>query len=217
MDLKLVIFDMDGLIFDSEKVYFKANQMAANELKIAFSFAYYRQFVGTGTKRMVDQMTKDYGSRQLAEKFIKISHQNVFKIVKETGLPLKKGFLQLTAYLKAHQIKQVLASSSDRPAIKLFLESADLQQNFDQIVSGEDVSEAKPAPDIFEKAWQKAGSPQKSQCLVLEDSINGIKAAANAQLPAIMVPDLLAPTPEMQQKAIAILPDLNAVCQFIQK
>ena len=217
MDLKLVIFDMDGLIFDSEKVYFKANQMAANELQIAFSFAYYRQFVGAGTKRMIEQMTKDYGSRQLAEKFIKVSHQNVFKIVKETGLPLKKGFLPLTAYLKAHQIKQVLASSSDRPAIKLFLESADLQQNFDQIVSGEDVSKAKPAPDIFAKAWQKAGSPQKSQCLVLEDSINGIKAAANAQLPAIMVPDLLAPTPEMRQKAVAILPDLNAVCQFIQK
>jgi HAD superfamily hydrolase (TIGR01509 family) len=217
MDLKLVIFDMDGLIFDSEKVYFKANQMAAKELKVAFSFAYYRQFVGAGTKRMIDQLAKDYGSRQLAETFIKISHQNVFKIVQKDGLPLKKGFLQLTAFLKAHQIKQVLASSSDRPAIKLFLQSADLLQNFDQIVSGEDVTEAKPAPAIFEKAWKKAGAPRKVQCLVLEDSINGIRAADNAQLPAIMVPDLLAPTPEMKQKAIAILPDLNAVCQFIQK
>ncbi len=216
LKLKLVIFDMDGLVFDSERVYFKGNQLAAKELGMDFSFAYYRQYIGSGTKRMIDKMTRDYGNRQLIEKFIELSHQNVFKMIKQNGLPLKKGFRELSQYLRNQGIMQVLASSNDRQAIELFLHSSNLDNNFAHLISGEDVKNSKPAPDIFRKAWEIAGSPARKQVLVLEDSVNGIKAAHHAQLPAIMVPDLLRPTNETQKLARAILPDLSAVCAYIK-
>jgi beta-phosphoglucomutase-like phosphatase (HAD superfamily) len=88
---------------------------------------------------------------------------------------------------------------------------------FDQITSGDDVVNAKPAPDIFEKAWQQAGAPAKKAALVLEDSVNGILAANQAEIPGIMIPDLIEPTPQIAAKATAVLPNLAAVRDFIQK
>ncbi|MFT9049746.1 HAD family hydrolase [Liquorilactobacillus nagelii] len=217
MDLKLMIFDMDGLVFDSEKVYFQSNSRAAKQLGMDFSLAYYRQYIGAGNGLMLRRMSRDYGSRSLIEKFIDLSHQYVKEEVVAHGLPLKKGFAELSQFLRQHQIKQVLASSNDREAIDFFLDHSNMHGVFDQITSGDDVVNAKPAPDIFEKAWQQAGAPAKKAALVLEDSVNGILAANQAEIPGIMIPDLIEPTPQIAAKVTAVLPNLAAVRDFIQK
>ena len=79
MSVKLVIFDMDGVVIDSEKVYFRSNQLAAEELGIkGFTMEYYRQFVGAGTEHMIEKMTEDYGDRDLVERFVRLSMDKVY-------------------------------------------------------------------------------------------------------------------------------------------
>ncbi|KRL00092.1 HAD family hydrolase [Liquorilactobacillus capillatus] len=216
MNLDLVIFDMDGLVVDSEKVYFKANMLAAEALKMPYSFEYYRQYIGAGTEEMLKKMSRDYGSKQLVDEFIQLSQENVYHLVEEDGMPLKKGFRELSRYLKDNNINKALASSNNKKAIDYFLGKADLQTQFDYIVSTDDVAHAKPAPDIFNQAWAAAAKPAKQRTLVLEDSINGINAAINANIPAIMVPDLIKPSKQFRHKPLAILDDLAAVRSFIR-
>ncbi len=98
MDLKLVIFDMDGVVFDSEKVYFEANKLAAEKLQMPnYTLKYYKQFIGAGTEPMLAQMAKDYGSRELVDRFYRMSMDNVYPIVEAGKLELKPGFKELTA------------------------------------------------------------------------------------------------------------------------
>lgn len=216
MNLDLVIFDMDGLVFDSEKVYFEANKLAAEALKMPYSFEYYRQYIGAGTEEMLKKMSHDYGSQELVDEFIKLSRENVYSLVEQNGLPLKRGFMELSRYLHDSHINKALASSNNKSAIDYFLSKSNLQSQFDFIVSTDDVAHAKPAPDIFNKAWSVADEPDKKKTLVLEDSINGINAAASADIPAIMIPDLIDPPKKFRKKPLAVLDDLAKVRTFIQ-
>ena len=115
MSVKLVIFDMDGVVIDSEKVYFRSNQLAAEELGIkGFTMEYYRQFVGAGTEHMIEKMTEDYGDRDLVERFVRLSMDKVYPVVEAGELELRPGFTELSAYLRESGIPFTLASSNYR-------------------------------------------------------------------------------------------------------
>ncbi|KRL84168.1 HAD family hydrolase [Ligilactobacillus apodemi] len=218
MKVKLVIFDMDGVVFDSEKVYFEANKMAADQLGMKnYTLEYYQQFIGAGTEPMLAQMAKDYGSRELVDRFYAMSMENVYPIVEAGKLALKPGFKELTAYLDEQNIPYVIASSNFRKDIEYYLEETGISGKFAHIVSADDVTHAKPSPEIFNKAWQKMGNVAKEESLVIEDSINGVKAANNADIPVIMVPDIIQPTEYEKEHTLAILPNLVAVKEFIAK
>ena len=93
MDLKLVIFDMDGVVFDSEKVYFEANRLAAEKLQMPnYTLEYYKQFIGAGTEPMLAQMAKDYGSRELVDRFYQMSMDNVYPIGRSWKIRIKTRF-----------------------------------------------------------------------------------------------------------------------------
>lgn len=218
MDLKLVIFDMDGVVFDSEKVYFEANKLAAEKLQMPnYTLKYYKQFIGAGTEPMLAQMAKDYGSRELVDRFYQLSMDNVYPIVEAGKLELKPGFKELTAYLDEQNIPYVIASSNFKKDIEYYLEKTNISGRFAHIVSADDVTHAKPSPEIFEKAWKKAGCPAKNETLIIEDSLNGVKAANNAEIPVVMVPDIILPTVYEKEHTVAILPDLVAVRDLIKK
>ncbi|WP_178198188.1 HAD family phosphatase [Ligilactobacillus sp. Marseille-Q7487] len=217
MDVELVIFDMDGVIFDSEKVYFKSNSIAAEQLGMDYSFEYYRQFIGGGNEAMFEQMVKDYGDRDLISKFFEISFANIYPVVDQGELKLKPGFLELTKYLDEQKIAYTLASSNDKDKIEYFLEKTGLEHNFQHIICADDVHEAKPDPEVFNVAWAKSGAPDKQKTIIIEDSVNGIKAANNAEIPVIMVPDYLQPGEYERQHTLAILDDLHQVKDFIVK
>lgn len=219
MDLELVIFDMDGVIFDSEKVYYHANKLAAEQLNMDYSLDYYKQFIGAGTEPMKEQMIKDYGNnRALIENFLKLSGQYVHPLVKRGELLVKPGFIELTNYLTARQIPYVVASSNYRSEIEFFLDHTPVDKTgFKEIISAEDVHETKPAPEIFLTAFKKGGAKDKTKTLIIEDSANGILAATRAEIPVIMVPDVILPTPTQAKQTLAILDDLHAVRSFITK
>lgn len=212
MELELVLFDMDGLVFDSEKVYFEANQLAAKELGMNnFTFEYYQQYIGAGDDAMIAGMVRDYGNKELIDKFMQRSRELVYPLVKQGELKVKLGFEELVDYFRKRKVKLYLASSNSLREIKFFLENTGLINIFDGIVSADNVSKAKPAPDIFLEAWKQAGCPPKEKVLVLEDSINGIKAANRAGFSVVMVPDCIEPNEYARKNTLAIVKNLAEV------
>lgn len=215
MKPELVIFDMDGVVFDSEKVYYTANKMAADELGIKYSMDYYRRFIGAGNEQMMTAMTEDLGDASLVRKFMERSFSLINPLVMEGKLELKKGFLELTSFLQASRTPYVLASSNDRKQIDFYLRTLKMDLGFNLIISADDVDQAKPSPEIFNQAWQKAGHPVKEKTLVIEDSHNGILAANRAQIPVAMVPDLIQPTDYDIQNTFGVFHDLNELTNFL--
>ena len=131
-------------------------------------------------------------------------------------LPLKPGAAEILARLRAQDAAIGLASSTRRELVECELKSVDLLRYFDQVVTGDQLERSKPAPDIYLLAC-RALDVAPGEAWAIEDSYNGIRAAAAAGMRAIMVPDLLPPTREMEGLTAAILPDLDAVARYLEE
>jgi hypothetical protein len=118
-------------------------------------------------------------------------------------------------YLDRENLPRALATSSSRDKALHHLDAAGIAERFDTIVTRDDVARGKPFPDLYEQAARRLRLPPR-HCLALEDSYNGVRAAASAGVPVIMVPDLLPPTAEMQQLCVAVLHDLHAVLVWLR-
>lgn len=217
--IKGVIFDMDGLIFDTETLVYQATQRAADELQMTFGKADYLRYLGISDEEYVQvahsDYDKDYGEETVTE-FIRRSYAYTKEMFDAGLVATKPGVAELLHYLEAQGIQRILASSNNRPEIERLLAQADLTQDFPVIVSAEDVHRAKPEPAIFLAAADLLQLPPH-ELLVLEDSANGVKAAIAAEIPVIMVPDLLDPDAELSGKTLAVLPDLHQVRKFMNK
>ncbi|EXJ22829.1 Beta-phosphoglucomutase [Alkalibacterium sp. AK22] len=206
---KLVIFDMDGLMFDTERLYYEANQKTADRIGIPFDYAFYRQFIGVSDKDFFKAMEERFETNQV-DQFKQESVKDL-RVLLETTVPdQKKGLKELLTYLKDNGYKMVVASSSERRLVLKLLENAGLYAWFDGIVGGDEVQDSKPQPDIFLKACDLIEG-DVSKVLVLEDSLNGIKAAHQAGFPVVMVPDLIEPNAYARTLAQAICEDLHEV------
>jgi len=128
---------------------------------------------------------------------------------------LKPGIHELLHYLDEKKIPRVLASSNQRKVIDTLLEAAGLTAEFPEIVCFDDVTRAKPDPEIFEKAHALLAVP-KEELVILEDSANGIHAAHGAGISVIMIPDLIAPTTIIEEKVLKVLPSLEDVPDFLE-
>lgn len=142
--------------------------------------------------------------------------------IEKNGMPLKKGLNELLTWLYDKNFKTAIATSSGREFVDFYLAHADIKNNFDAIITWRDGMRGKPAPDIFLEAAKAldektAGNPpcRPENCLVLEDSYNGIKAARAANMTAVMIPDLLPPTPEIINLAYCVLDDLSQVINIL--
>lgn len=216
MAIQGVIFDMDGLMFDSEKLYYQANLTAAKTMQLSFPTSFYQQFIGASDGHMMQLLIDALGERAQAKRFVNLTYQNIESALQQGKLVKKPGLDALLAYLDQQQIPKIIASSNFKSKIERFLKAVQLEHAFSQIISFDDVSRRKPAPDLFEKAHNLLGTPA-AETVVLEDSLNGLLAAEAAALPCVIVPDLIKPTPTMEAKAAAIVPDLFAVRDLIKK
>lgn len=219
MTTKGIIFDMDGLIFDTEALVYQGNQQAADTLGIPYDLSDYLRYLGISDEDFVVKIHEDYDERYGADtitEFVRLSYANSEKLFAEGRVQLKPGVKELLAYLADQEMPRILASSNNRPAITSLLAQAGLTADFPLIVSAEDVSRAKPHPDIFLLAAEKLQLP-KENLLVLEDSQHGVNAAVAADIPVIMVPDLLGPDEALVQKTVAVMTDLYEVLNWLQK
>ena len=139
-----------------------------------------------------------------------------FAHIERNGMPEKPGLRALLAWLRASGLKTAIATSSERRFVDFYMAHASLGHAFGAIVTGDRVARSKPEPDIFLKAAEELGA-DPADCVVLEDSYNGIRAAHAAGMRPIMVPDLLPPTPEVERLLYRRVDSLNDVIPILEE
>lgn len=185
--LKAVIFDMDGVIVDSEPSHMKALQKAGYELGLPLTMEYCTQFIGRSISYLLDKITTDFHIVTEVEAF-QTSLSQLFKTYKlefrKEGLIPIPGTIRLIQALHDHNIKVAIASSSPIEDIQDVIQTLQLEPYIDTYVSGSMVAESKPCPDIFLLACQRLDI-LPNEAIILEDSENGCIAAHRANIPCI--------------------------------
>ena len=176
---KLIIFDMDGVLLDSEPLYMEMNQRYFQQLGIHISRKEHESFVGMSATKMWTHIKQKY---QLAEDvpYLKEKEKQLkYEMLSNTKLSPSRGIVEFLKFLKQKEYRLAIASSSPRRNIDLIIKKIETQTFFDFIISGEEVERGKPEPDIFLKT-AAAFNLRPGECIVVEDSTNGIKAAKAA-------------------------------------
>lgn len=210
-----VIFDMDGLMIDSERVTFEGYQILCAKEGKTMDKDTYQLCLGKPVPDILQVFYDAYGQDFPIERIIKENHQRMAAVFETEGVPAKPGLRQLLEFLKSNGIRTAVATSSTRERVSRILQLADLEKDFDAVVCGDEVKHGKPAPDIFLKAADALHLPPQS-CLVLEDSESGIQAARSASIPVLCIPDMKQPEPAYAAMTEKILPSLHEVISWIQ-
>lgn len=208
-----VIFDMDGLMLDTESIYRIAWQAAARECGFEIPDALYDLFTGRpipGCETLLLQvLTPTHSALPAAMGEFRVRRRDRWMAyIQMHGIRRKKGLLPLLKYLQEHNIRRSIATSTGRQDALFCL--GELRGEFEAMTNGTEVAHGKPAPDIFQLAFQRTGL-DPAQCLVLEDSEAGVASAHAAGLRVIMVPDLKPPSSEARDKAWRVCADLDEV------
>ena len=211
---KAAIFDMDGLMFDTERLYQESWMALAAEFGQTPNPAFPTAVAGTAGEGM-RRVVNTYYPAVDPEAFIAACFERVRSITK-THLPEKPGLRPLLELFRERGVRMAVASSSEEDIIRRNLATAGVTGYFEVVVSSTDpaVKDGKPAPDVFLYAARKLGVDPRD-CWVLEDSLNGIRAAYAAGAEAIMVPDTMEPTEEIRGMC-RVFPDLGAVCENLK-
>ena len=199
---------MDGLLLDTEPVYRSVSKAAAKEFGVSFSDELFEKFIGRDQADVNIELKREFGEHFSLANFRKI--WNAHWEIEASGMRIKKkvGVEAMLAELERMQIPFAIATSTHRERTKFLLSAAGLIQRFPIVVTGEDVQQGKPAPDIYSHAALKLEVLGES-CVALEDSDSGVLAATAADMLAIMVPDLKAPSDAAASAASDIFRDLN--------
>ena len=214
--IKAVIFDLDGLLVDSEPISYQLYQNILAPYGKSMTISHYADgYCG--------HSSKDILTRLLSEFQLPLSYEEIRAIKREEEhiytarqIPLKPGALELLNWLKERGYRILLATSSTRERATGMLQVNGLDHYFDDMVFGAELKRSKPFPDIFLLAAQKAGAlPQ--ECLVLEDSEAGIQAAHSGGVPVICVPDMKQPSTAHKAMAVALYESLADVIPYLQK
>ena len=207
-----VIFDMDGVIFDSEQVYIDLYRELLTRDGIPFIEQACIDSIGSNWLRTCEIWRSYYGDYIDCERYI----EEARTLANSRAFPLKPYVFEIFEYLGREKIPCALASSTREEIVMRLLDNAGLTKRFDAVICGDMVSHSKPHPEIFLTAAERLGIPI-SDCYVIEDSYNGIRAAHNAGMRPIMVPDILQPDEEIVALSETVLPDLSAVIDYLKE
>ncbi len=207
-----VIFDMDGTLLDSQRIYIPAWEYAGKLQGIE----------GMGVHALNNLGTNDEGSKKYLEENFPQLDVPLFKkqydeyAIENGTVSLKKGVAETLNFLESNGVKIGLASGTHRALAMKRLETVGIENSFDAIVCGDEIENGKPAPDIFLKTASLMGvSP--ADCFVFEDSPNGIKAANNAGMKCIGIPDLIPFNKETQDSLFAYFADMSEAIEILKQ
>lgn len=216
MDINAVVFDMDGVIFDSERLVMECWKVIADKYGIENIEEACFECLGINAALTKELMKKRYGEEFPYDAYKKEMSALFHSRAAGGKLPQKKGIAELLTFLRENHIPAAVASSTRREVVIRELEEGGLLPYFDQVICGDMVKYSKPEPDIFLKACESL-LVDPAEAFAIEDSYNGIRAAARAGMKPIMVPDLAEPTEEMEELACCILPSLLDVMAYFKR
>jgi len=206
---------MDGLMFETEKIYFESAVKTLKEMGHEHDIETHLKTIGTACKDAGEIYQGKYGCFDDYASFCENIRQNKINYVLINGIPIKIGLLELLEFLDENGIKTAIASSSPMENILKNLKTTGLTHEFDYIISGNDLARSKPDPEIFVKTCKDLNI-SRDNAIVLEDSLNGLRAAYSAGVKCIVVPDMISPDAEMMGKAWRIEENLLDVKTFLE-
>ncbi|MFW3480248.1 HAD family hydrolase [Aerococcus urinaeequi] len=209
-----VIFDMDGLMLDTEKIYAQVNQEGFESIGIEFTMDDYLKYVGVGEKETLQMYEEAIGDREAAEALLAREDKRYLEIIKDKAPDLKDDLIKVLDTLAAKNIDCYVASSSNIETVEYLLDATGIRKYLKGVLGGDQVENAKPDPEIYLKVVADFNL-DKEKTIVLEDSIHGVNAAYQAGLDVIMVPDLVAPDDETYDRVLAVVGRLGDALPFI--
>lgn len=214
MGKKAVIFDMDGVIFDTERVYLEIWKSVFEKYGYKMTKELYITVMGTGRKNVIKTFLENFGDDLPIEKMYEEKDNQLFYIIENQGIPLKKGVKELFSMLKEKNYKIALATSAKRDRVEKQIKDKWLKESFDAIVCGDDVEKGKPSPDIFLKAAKEI-DVEPENCFVVEDSPAGIRAAFSGGMKGIHVEDLKVADEDILKYCQKSFKDLQEVKKYL--
>lgn len=212
--LKGAIFDMDGLMFDTERLYKESLEVLIG----SFGYVYKPEFrlaVAGSSGETMRRIIREYYPGIDADTYMEALHKRVADLIAD-DVPVKPGLYKILTLFKENGVRTAVASSGYIADIERNLRVTGLTDWFDAVISGLDpsVKAGKPAPDIFLYAAQRIGVAPE-ECYVFEDSLNGIRAGHLSGASTVMIPDTIEPTDEIR-KICHVFPDLGAAADAIE-
>ncbi|MCA0934306.1 HAD family phosphatase [Vibrio alginolyticus] len=208
MNYQAAIFDMDGLLLDTERVCMRVFQEACEVQKLPFYEDVYLSIIGRNAAGIEAIFRKAYGNE--LDRLHQEWRTRYNAVVMHEAIPVKDGVVELLEWLKEQNFPTAVATSTAKEVAKIKLELAGLSKYFDNLTTGCEVSNGKPDPEIYLLAANRLDI-EPTKCLAFEDSNNGVRAAVAANMPTFQIPDLVEPCEEVRQFGHTIVPSLQDV------
>ncbi|SFW53650.1 HAD family hydrolase [Ruminococcus flavefaciens] len=214
--LKGAIFDMDGLMIDTEKLYLKFWIQSAKDFGYDMKPEHVYAIRSMARKYSIPTLKGFLGEDCPTEEIRAHRTELMAEYINEHGLEVKKGLFELLYYLKGREIKMAVATATPRSRTTEYLEKIGAAKFFSAVICGDMVETGKPAPDIYLTAARELGLPPE-ECAAFEDSPNGIKAAHAAGCHAIMIPDMTQPDDEIKPLLSAVYENLGLAVDYFER
>lgn len=213
--VKGAIFDMDGLMIDTEKLLVKYWRQAAAEFGYEMTFEHVLGIRSLSRKYSVPKLKGIFGDEFPFDEVRSLRIRLMNEYIDKNGFDIKKGLFELLDYLKSKGIKIAVATATSRDRAVMYLERINALQYFDAVICGDMVKNGKPEPDIYLTAAAELGLPPE-ECAAFEDSPNGLKSAYAAGCKVVMIPDLSQPDSETEPYTTAVYESLDKAVDFFE-
>lgn len=214
MKFQAAIFDMDGLLLDTERVCMRVFKQACETVNQPFYQDVYLSIIGRNSAGIEKIFRDAYGEHY--DELHAEWRVNYDAIVKHQAIPVKDGVTELLSWLKENQIPTAVATSTHREVAQIKLKLAGLDVYFDNLTCGCEVSNGKPDPEIYLLAAQRLNVAAK-HCVAFEDSNNGVRSSVAANMTTFQVPDLVEPCSEVIALGHQVVPSLHDALDALKK
>jgi HAD superfamily hydrolase (TIGR01509 family) len=212
--VQAVIFDMDGLLLDTETVYRAAMVEAGGAFGVPMTGEIYGAMVGKTNPECAVMLTRLFGETFPVQAYFSRVWSDV-EVLLEAEVRLKTGVMEILDHLDALGLPRAIATSNSHQSVNRYLGRFDLVRRFHTVVANTDVTRHKPHPDPYLEAARRL-NVHPSMCVALEDSHPGVRAAHAAGMMTVMVPDILDPNEEMHDKCVHVAESLHTVLDLLK-
>ena len=213
--IKGIIFDMDGVLVDTERISFKFWEKSFEKYGYKYSMDTHLSLIGRNNNSIRNILGETFGTEFPLDEICNYKSESRIKYLLEEGTPLKIGVFELLDYLRENNYKIAVATSTHKERAIQRLESVGIKEKFDDMVCGDEIEHYKPNPEIFLKAAEKLGL-KPEECIVIEDSPAGVEAGYKGGMTVINVPDMKMPDEEMKKYSSLICNNLLDVKEYLE-